>query len=83
MYLTLTIRRLQYFSKAQRFGFVTPDTFTLRELGGVWARDYIIFQVKGKHSITWYSLVSFPDPFEKQKGGSGKWAGVEVYTGEC
>ena len=25
---------------AQGFGLVTPDPFSLRELGGVWARDY-------------------------------------------
>ena len=25
---------------ARGFGLVTPDPFSLRELGGVWARDY-------------------------------------------
>ena len=27
---------------AQRFELVTPDPFTSRELGGVWAQDYLI-----------------------------------------
>ena len=26
---------------AQGFGLVTPDPFSSRELGGVWARDYV------------------------------------------
>ena len=87
--------------QTQRFGLVTPEPFSLRELDGVWARDYIlIVQGQGtwdwwdwptyslqygfligfvmysnsarsrQNTISWCSLVSFPDPLEKQKGGS-------------
>lgn len=30
-----------------------------------------------------HSVVSFPDPFRKWKGGFGKQSGVEMYTVEC
>ena len=60
--------------QAPKCGLVTPEPFSFCELRGVWARDYILIL---------YSLVSFPDHLEKQKGGSGKWVvGVEVYTAE-
>ena len=79
---SVILRKASILLQAQNFGLVTPEPFSLRELGGVLARDYIlIFQGQGKHSISWYSLVSFPDPL-KRKRGSGKRAGVEVYTAE-
>ena len=34
------IGRSMFLELAQRFGLVTPDPFSSRELGGVWARDY-------------------------------------------
>ena len=34
------IGRSTFLELAQGFGLVTPDPFSLRELGGVWARDY-------------------------------------------
>ena len=34
------IGRSMFLELAQGFGLVTPDPFSSRELGGVWARDY-------------------------------------------
>ena len=33
-----------------------------------------------QHSSSWSALVSFPNHLENRKGGSGKWAEVEVHT---
>ena len=35
------IGRSTFLEPAQGFGLVTPDPFSSRELGGVWARDYL------------------------------------------
>ena len=36
------IGRSTFLELAQGFGLVTPDPFSSRELGGVWARDYML-----------------------------------------
>ena len=35
------IRRSTFLELAQGFGLVTPDSFSSRKLGGVWAQDYL------------------------------------------
>ena len=40
---------------AQGFGLVTPDPFSSRELGGVWARDYTMVMSRTRMGMTMFT----------------------------
>ena len=48
------IGRSTFLELAQGFGLVTPDPFSSRKLGGVWARDY---------EMTEANMVEYPRAF--------------------